>query len=296
MRILLAYDGSAGAEIAVDLVASTRWPDGSSARVVSVLEPTLMPVPMTPAHLLTEPDLDRVLVGHLEGEVRSAVERLEGAGLVADGTVLRGRPATTILDDARASGAELILAGSRGRGALATLVLGSVSAELAEHASCDVVVARGRSLGRVLFATDGSDSAQHAEGLLTGLPAFADAPVRVISVAHVVRPWHTGVAPMAYGRVAAAYARDVETARAGHTSIAHEAASRLRAGGLDPEVVVRDGDPAEEIVAEARSWGADTILVGSRGRTGLTRMLMGSVARNVLLGTEASVIVSRTTG
>ena len=293
MQILLAYDGSEGSQIAADLVATTRWPDETSVRVVSVLEPSLMPAPMTAAYLLTEPDLDAAIAGHLEDEISGVVERLRGAGIAAHGALVRGRAATAILDDARAAGADLIVAGSRGRGALATLVLGSVSAELAEHAPCPVVVARDRTLGKVLFATDGSESARQAEALLTGWPALAGAPLRVVSVADVVRPWHSGVTPLAYGRVAAAYTRDVEMAKAGHASIAQEAAARLRAGGLDPEVVVRDGDAAEEIVAEARAWGAGSIVVGSRGRTGLTRMLMGSVARNVLLGSEASVIVSR---
>ena len=49
--------------------------------------------------------------------------------------------------------------------------------------------------------------------------------------------------------------------------------------------------PAGEIIAAAEKRGADLIVLGSRGRTGLTRLLLGSVARNVLSGSTASVLV-----
>ena len=56
---------------------------------------------------------------------------------------------------------------------------------------------------------------------------------------------------------------------------------------------MRDGDAAGEIIAAAEQRGADLIVLGSRGRTGLTRLLLGSVARNVLSGSTASVLVVR---
>lgn len=52
--------------------------------------------------------------------------------------------------------------------------------------------------------------------------------------------------------------------------------------GLDIEYRVADGDPAEEVVSEARVLGADLIVMGTHGRTGLSRLLMGSVAEAVL--------------
>jgi nucleotide-binding universal stress UspA family protein len=56
---------------------------------------------------------------------------------------------------------------------------------------------------------------------------------------------------------------------------------------------MRHGDPAAEIIAGAEASGADLIVLGSRGLTGLTRLLLGSVARNVLSGSTASVLVVR---
>jgi len=56
-------------------------------------------------------------------------------------------------------------------------------------------------------------------------------------------------------------------------------------------IVEPPGDAAGEIIAVAEKRGADLIVLGSRGRTGLTRLLLGSVARNVLSGSTASVLV-----
>jgi nucleotide-binding universal stress UspA family protein len=53
------------------------------------------------------------------------------------------------------------------------------------------------------------------------------------------------------------------------------------------------GDAAAEIVEEASSWPADLVVLGSRGLTGLTRIVLGSVARNVLQGSQSSVLVVR---
>jgi nucleotide-binding universal stress UspA family protein len=58
---------------------------------------------------------------------------------------------------------------------------------------------------------------------------------------------------------------------------------------------VRAGDPATEIISTARDSGADLIVLGSHGRTGLSRVLLGSVARSVAQESTVSVLVVRNT-
>lgn len=64
--------------------------------------------------------------------------------------------------------------------------------------------------------------------------------------------------------------------------LVENAAAWLRERGLSVEVAVRDGEPGPAIVEEAREWGADLIVVGSRGHTGLVRLIAGSVSRHVV--------------
>lgn len=63
---------------------------------------------------------------------------------------------------------------------------------------------------------------------------------------------------------------------------AGQAADRLCRHGLTVEVAVRDGEPGPAIVEEAKEWGADMIVVGSRGHTGIQRILVGSVSHYVV--------------
>jgi nucleotide-binding universal stress UspA family protein len=127
----------------------------------------------------------------------------------------------------------------------------------------------------VLVATDGSDESAAAIDLIADWPIFADIPVRVLSVTPVESTdGPAGATPDADRR------RIVEAATA-----------MLVAAGRTALPVVRSGDAVAEIVAEARP--DELIVIGSRGRTGLTRALLGSVARGVLLSTETSVLIVR---
>ena len=67
----------------------------------------------------------------------------------------------------------------------------------------------------------------------------------------------------------------------------------LRAAGLNAVPTSREGDPAEVIVAFAAAHDADLIVLGTHGRTGLRRLLMGSVARNVVIHAPCSVLLAR---
>jgi len=63
--------------------------------------------------------------------------------------------------------------------------------------------------------------------------------------------------------------------------------------GLDTAVMIRRGKPADEIVDEAESWGADCIFVGAKGVRGIERLLLGSVSSAVSSRAGCSVEVVR---
>jgi nucleotide-binding universal stress UspA family protein len=294
MRVLLAYDGSAGADEAAALAEAIAWPSDSVLRVVSVVEPimTAIPGPWDRGAALA-PELDAAITAYTHETMGEVVERLGAAGRSVEGKVLRGRAASAIIDEARSDRADLVIVGSRGHGTIASLLLGSVSSEVVDHAPCPVLVARTTSLSRVVFATDESPSAQAAEGILAGWPIFDELPIDVVSVADVVHPWTTGIAPTLSRQVVDAYAADLRQAKVDHQRIADDASARLGDAGRTAEAEMRVGDAAAEVIAAADQRGADLIVLGSRGRTGVTRLLLGSVARNVLSGSGASVLVVR---
>lgn len=269
MRVIVAVDGSAAATDAVSLVDSIAWPSDTVFRVISVIEPTLsMTGPSYRAADLA-PQIDEAITAFTHDTLQGVVDRLRSSGRAVAGEVLRGRAASVIIDDARDFHADLVVVGSRGHGTIASLLLGSVSSEVVDHAPCPVLVARTTAVTGVVFATDGSPSAQAAERILSAWPIFADIPIGVVSVADAEQ-------------------RD---ATIEHEAIAADTATRLREGGRIAEAEGRTGDAAAEIIAAVEGRRADLAVLGSRGRTGLTRLLLGSVARNVLSGSAASVLI-----
>jgi nucleotide-binding universal stress UspA family protein len=295
MRILLAHDGSGHAAQAATLVSSLALPPTSLVRVVSVIEPTMVPLVAWEgsAGAGYSPEMETLIREYNEGVVAAVVKDLRTKDRTVEAAVPRGRPADVIVDEARTFAADLIVIGSRGHSSIASLVLGSVSGEVIDHAGCPVLVARQPGIIRVVFATDGSPSAAAAEAMLASWPMFADPPIRVVSVAEVSPPWSIGIAPTMVGAVVNEYARDLEAAKAEHRDIADGSARRLRAAGRDSTADLRSGDAAAEIIEAIGEWRADLVVMGSRGRTGLTRLLLGSVARNVVHGTSASILVVR---
>lgn len=293
MRVVLAYDGSAGAQQALALAGAVAWPHGATIEIVSVIEPAavLAGPPTAPGAVLPAAELDGEVTAVQQEQVDAAVRELVDAGRTGQGAVLRGRPATVIVDHATRLGADLVIVGSRGHGPIASLVLGSVSSEVVDNAPCPVLIARTPGITKVLFATDGSEPSGSAEELLAAWPIFENVPIHVVSIAHVTAPWHTGIAPTMHAEVTRAYAADVDVARAEHARIVEESAARLRAAGRSIETSVRAGDAAAQIIAAAEETAADLVVVGSRGRTGVSRMVLGSVARNVLHGSERSVLI-----
>lgn len=280
MRVLLAHDGSAGAEVATSLAASLPWPDGSIIRVIGAIEGDLQPLSATePA-----PGPTRHAQVDLAAAVEGATSWLRRPGLSVDHVIRRGEPATAIATEAEAVGADLVVVGSRGLGPVRALLLGSVAAAVVDAAPCPVLVARVPSMREVLLATDGSGPSDAATDAVASWPIFEGVPIRVISVATAVPQY--GDLP-AGGTMREA----IETAR--QQKIADAAAIRLRDAGRQAVPHVRTGDAAAKILAFARAEAIDLIVLGSRGRTGLRRALLGSVARDVLSSAEISVLVVR---
>jgi nucleotide-binding universal stress UspA family protein len=293
MRVLLAYDGSSGAEQALALAATSRWPAGSTLTVAAVVEPAVMRTGLAPGAIVPAPEIDAEVTKLHQEHVSEAARRLRGTGQQSEGVVLHGRPATALVDEATRSAADLVIAGSRGHGRVASLLLGSVSTELVESAPCPVLVARTDGVSRVVLAVDGSTSAEAAASLVATSPMFEGVPIHVVSVADVMQPVQFGLAPAAYHRAAAEHAAYFAEAQDNHTRMAAETAARLQAAGRQAESTMRTGGAADEIIDLATEAGADLIVMGSQGRTGLARIVLGSVARNVLSGSRASVLVVR---
>jgi nucleotide-binding universal stress UspA family protein len=149
MKILLAIDGSPCSDAAVSEVAQRPWPEDSQLRVISVVEP--------PGALTAEPymgvggyfeEVERLKKQQAEEVIERAAEMLRGgAGTAVMGVAteaLMGSPKRTIVEEAEAWGADLIVVGSHGYHTWERMLLGSVSQSVAAHALCSVEIVRCR--------------------------------------------------------------------------------------------------------------------------------------------------------
>jgi nucleotide-binding universal stress UspA family protein len=142
-QILIATDGSAGSSVAVEEGVWLAKMLGARAVFVAVAR--------APLSVLGDPYYQRVVTteqGKARAAIAAAVLAADERHLPYETEILEGTPADAILGLARTRDVDLIVVGSRGRGSIASAVLGSVSAEIAHRADRPVLVARPRSLAR----------------------------------------------------------------------------------------------------------------------------------------------------
>ncbi len=295
MRVMLAFDGSAGAEAARDLVAHLSWPAGTAISVVAALERGsdlfgVREFGVTPhdAH-----EAEEMLVADLQDSLRQAAEPLRAPSRIVDTKVVRGRPASALLEEAAALQPDLLVIGTRGHGPLASILLGSVSAEVVDHAPCPVLVARGSAVHGMVVAVDGSESAQRAVATLSGWPVFRAVPARVVAVTVPPPAWAISVEATFYPSWVQLRDSATDALRDELAKVATAACQQLMRSGFAVSVELRDGDPAAQLIHAAQEAQADLIVVGSRGLSALPRLVLGSTARSVVLHAPVSVLVIR---
>ncbi len=152
---------------------------------------------------------------------------------------------------------------------------------------------RKRIVSRILLAHDGSPQARAAEDVLAGWPIFDRPPLEVLSVARYHSAMPDPIAPGAQEGSLEAYRQALGDTRQRYEEIAHSASERLERLGWQTTWDVRGGDPTHVIVEEAEARGIDLVVMGTHGRTGLNRMVLGSVAHKVLTHAHCSVLVVR---
>jgi nucleotide-binding universal stress UspA family protein len=297
MKILLAVDGSDASMSAVALTSGLATPPGSTVEVVSVIPDSFAPEGSPwPAVVRVDPpsDRDRVRDGVRQRLAEIAI-RITTPDRTAEPRVLEGRPATEILSEAGLTGADLIVMGARGISPVRRLLLGSVSAEVVDHASCPVLIARTSRVDRLLFATDGSPDAEHAAAFVASCGLFANTKRRVLSVADPTLPWFAGMAAYDAGTAEQAYVDISQNAADRALAAADTAGQQLDTDDVRIARVPVDGAVASAIVDEASMWYADVLAVGTRGLGRVRRFLLGSVSRDVLYHAPMSVLIVRPT-
>lgn len=285
MKLLIAVDSAISTEVLVGAVGVLPWPDGTTAHVLSVVVDADVPLEVWREAGYGKAGVRREMKRRGEQITGVAVERLKAAGIPAEVVVTRGDPRHLIPFFARKWSSDLIFVRAHIRKNFEHWMLGSVARAVVTSAPCSVQIVRDvgedrthtlYSARRVLLATDGSETSMAAAEALAGRPWPEGSEFKIVSVEE---PW----------ALKGSSVRNNEQAQEAVSSVARVLAS----AGLEAIGAVLSGSTKDVILEEAKKWPADLIVVGSHGRRGFKRFLLGSVSEAVAMNAHCSVVIVR---
>ena len=285
--IIVGVDGSEGSldafRWAVDEARRRRW---AVKAVLAWGRPYVVPVY---GHFSVE----EWLQGQAEVQLYSWLhdELGDDPGIEVTREAAPGPPARVLLEAARHAG--LLVLGSRGRGGFASLLLGSVSQQCAQHARCPVMILRrdeaaGRSghiepaTPRIVVGVDGSGAARQALAW-----ALEEARLRHASV-DVVHAWRMPY-PDGYPVRTLTVPPALEVEQEARRLLDAAVGSAAGTGATRVEPILVCDSAGRALIDTAK--GADMVVVGSRGRGGFAGLLLGSVSQKVLHHAACPVVV-----
>ena len=183
------------------------------------------------------------------------------------------QPHQEIINTALELEPDLIVLGRRGKRGLARLMVGHATAHVAGQAPCPVLmVPRAAAMWshRILLATDGSDPGKAATQVARDLARDCQLPVTLVSVTS-----------RGHNRERKAEAQ----------AALDQALATMQAAGINSEALLAEGRPDQVVVETANNRQADLIVVGSHGRGGLSRLLLGSVSERIMGQAQCPVLI-----
>ncbi|HXW93365.1 MAG TPA: universal stress protein [Terriglobales bacterium] len=295
MRVLLAIDSSSPSQNVIHVASRRPWPFGTTFCVLSIVDMNSwegLPALIEDAKREAQRLVDR------------AADQLTQGGSEVFREIQLGLPKKAIPEFARQWGADLVMVGSHGQNQMVRFLLGSVAFAVVRGSPCSVEIVRPSAVDsgssshamRILMATDGSECSTKAVYSVANRPWPPQSQIRIMSVVQLVNPENRlPPAPLGSEYPTSLLEELWNRARLRADDAAAEARKILVGMNLNvydgPATPV--GDPRTIVLDEAKTWAANLIVVGSHGRQGLERLLMGSVSEAIAIHAHCSVEVIR---
>jgi nucleotide-binding universal stress UspA family protein len=284
--IVVATDFSDAAEVAARGAAALAKAWGSRVELVHALLPNRYAAEMLPG---SESEVTERLDEAAQAALTRTAERnfadVEVKTILLHGT----RPADAVAKHAETIGASLCVVGTQGRTGLARMLIGSVAETVVRLAPCDVLCIPPRSdlaglpPRRILAPTDLSENAQRGLEVAADIARQASSHLSLLHVIDASRP-----------AVPAAAFYENSTAKQKHLGELAQYRSEALSDVADVTTeVFSDPSPPDAIARFAASDKADLIVLSTHGRTGLSRLLIGSVAERVARHAPCPTLVVR---
>jgi nucleotide-binding universal stress UspA family protein len=280
-KILVAYDGSESAKNALAVAAKLAKQDNSWIKVLDVVSPFDEDSEVTGGSNTKdtiEGPAEKLLAGALEIAAKEGVEILT--------TLVQGEPFERISAIAEDDDCDLIVMGRQGVSHFERELMGTVTARVIGHTTRNVLVVPETfkwdgKWESILLAMDGSPNCATANDV--ALEVAGQRSVRIAAL--TVTKTHISNESAAFSQAAT---RKIEMKA---ESIVNELKERAVVMGLDAVALVKHGQPHQEIIALAAELGVTVIVMCTHGKTGIKRLLMGSVTQRTIGHADCPVLV-----
>lgn len=280
-NILLPFDGSEGAaEVLHHASEIAHWAD-ATIHVLYVADTTRDSVTVVEGQTVD------VLAQQGEEIVDEAAKTLDTLGVSYDTDVVQGNPAPTIVDYAQRYDQDLVVMPTHGREGVSRYLIGSVSEKVVRLSSVPVLTVRMQPdeqltfpYENILIPTDGSTAATHAAEYLVELAATLDATVHVLSV----------MEESALGLDLRSTVFGEETEQAAANAVETVVSKAETRGMANTVRHIEHGSPVEEILDCIESNDIHAVGMGTTGKRGTDRILLGSVAEKTVRSAPVPVM------
>ncbi len=293
MKVLLAIDGSECSQEILKLVSEMECPDGTEIFVLSAVD-FLEPLPSLEGVKQKEIELCEKLVQQCVQDIRAAHPNVTVSGAVVDGYAT-----DEILNACKQREADLVMVGSHGRSGLDYLFFGSVSRTIFLEAPCAVRIvrrpARPRSKSEPYNVILALEHSEHADQIIEHALSSPWSETTKFRCVHVVRDTPASTLSEPEGGYTHSLKAHYDNLVAGRLGWLEAAATKLndRLGRSAAAAEILRGEPRKVILDLAKEWPADLILIGSHGRRGIERAVLGSVSEAVATHANCSVEMTR---
>ncbi len=292
--VIVPLDTSPEAEIALPVAAALARHANGMLLLVSVIEaPSEFGV-----WLHAEETIDAWVDHHIDVD-QYLTRKAEGIdGVPVDTLVSTGNPSVEINTIAAEQAEPVIVMGSHARTGISRVSVGSVAASVIHDARCPVIVARepddkdggaalSGSVSRLLVALDGSEFAERALSAAQATLDGSGLELHLLRVVETTKWYGTTVMEIDY----AALSTYIEVEQEAAEAYLDAQAKALEAAGHTVTWEIQSGSVADHITAAAKEFDAGMIVMSTHGRSGLGRILMGSVAERVIHDADRPVLL-----
>ncbi len=276
-NILVPLDGSESSKNALSQAIKLAKKENSKIAAVKVI-----PSYEGEMEISLAPDIEESIRKPAEKILEEADRMADAEGISIDTILEEGVVHDEIINVAQLRNCDLIVMGRSGLSALARAFMGSVTARVIGYSPIDVLVVPKDAVLKwqnILLAADGSKYSEAATERVLDIAQTYGGELKVVSV--------IDVPDEAYAEIPDVIDKMAEGAR----DIVKSVKDRAEVSSIKTAVFVKEGDASKQIIDTANELGVGMICMGNYGRTGLKRLLMGSVTEKVIGHATCPVLV-----